>query len=96
MSPDYDTLGTMTVKSGGRCARYFNVPGFTLNEVRIVEAPRNGKLVLEPKGRYIYTPNKGFIGNDTFHVRHMGKQMTTGGGTLDVFWGTKWTMSVIP
>ena len=35
----------------------------------VVSGPSNGILILNPDGSFVYTPNPGFIGTDTFVYR---------------------------
>ena len=44
----------------------FDIDVFDTLSAALVTAPTKGKLVLNPKGDFTYTPNPGFVGIDTF------------------------------
>jgi hypothetical protein len=52
-------------KEQGVLANDVNFDGLNL-KASVVDAPSNGKLLLNPSGAFIYLPNKGFEGDDSF------------------------------
>ena len=53
--------------------------------VTMDEAPAHGKLLMKPDGSFVYTPEKNFIGTDTFTYKLMvGAALTEGTGTIIV------------
>ncbi|WP_438349566.1 SpaA isopeptide-forming pilin-related protein [Paenibacillus sp. FA6] len=38
------------------------------NTPKIGEQPKNGKVTIDPKGNWVYTPDKGYVGKDSFTI----------------------------
>lgn len=49
---------------------------------RLVSAPVNGQLILQPNGGFIYTPTPGFTGTDEFSYRANDGQSDSGAATV--------------
>ncbi|TAG43657.1 MAG: tandem-95 repeat protein [Oscillatoriales cyanobacterium] len=55
-----------TLTSSGTLFNDFDPDIFDTLTAAVVTQPTKGKLVLNPKGDFIYTPSPGFVGVDTF------------------------------
>jgi hypothetical protein len=55
------------VDAGSSCTHNFaEGPGYKFTGITFEREPENGKLVKTGANRFIYTPNKGFIGKDAY------------------------------
>ncbi len=55
------------VDAGSVCTHNFGEgPGYTFTGISFEREPANGKLVKTSANRFIYTPDKGFIGKDAY------------------------------
>ncbi|MGF6214462.1 Ig-like domain-containing protein [Comamonas sp. 4034] len=53
-----------------------NAPADTTYDYALETPPNNGSVVMNPDGTYIYTPNPGFTGVDTFRYKVCTKDLT--------------------
>jgi len=63
---------SMTLNSGQRCFRGVRANLTVLSEIKILEAPRNGRLVLEGVA-FVYQGNPNFVGEDAFSFLVSGR-----------------------
>src|SRR5215475_13693601 len=55
------------IDAGSACTHIFGVgPGYTFTGISFEREPENGKLVKTSASRFIYTPDKGFVGKDAY------------------------------
>jgi hypothetical protein len=58
---------SVVVDAGSSCTEDFaDKPAYTLTGITFERMPRHGKIVEERKGRYVYTPAKGYRGKDIY------------------------------
>lgn len=72
----YDASTNGRVKAGGSCRTSFEYRGSKTTDARVVQAPAHGKVAVQMVGdgraRFIYTPAKGYTGQDVFTVEIKG------------------------
>jgi hypothetical protein len=44
-----------TMKRGTSCAAYFDLEGWEIHSMRVVQQPRNGRISFQGRNRYVYT-----------------------------------------
>ena len=68
---EYSTLvdTPLNVAAAGVLDNDFVCPDLTTIEVD--QQPANGTVALQPDGSFLYTPNAGFLGKDSFTYRHL-------------------------
>ncbi|MGB9383169.1 MAG: hypothetical protein WCB50_00045 [Pseudolabrys sp.] len=55
------------VDAGSSCTHNFGEgAGYTFTDIRFEHEPENDKLVKTSANRFIYTPDKGFVGKDAY------------------------------
>jgi hypothetical protein len=55
------------VDAGSSCSHNFGEgTGYTFTDISFEREPENGKLVKAGANRFIYTPDKGFVGKDAY------------------------------
>ncbi|GLS24160.1 hypothetical protein GCM10007874_71810 [Labrys miyagiensis] len=58
------------VDGGSSCTHNFGEgPGYAFTGLRVEREPENGKLIKTGANRFLYTPDKGFIGKDAYILK---------------------------
>ena len=65
----------LTVGAPGVLGNDFQCPDFT--GLQVDQAPTDGTVTLQADGSFTYTPNPGFVGQDTFTYDHVGFDIIT-------------------
>ena len=65
----------LTVGAPGVLGNDFQCPDFT--NLQVDQAPTDGTVTLQADGSFTYTPNPGFVGQDTFTYDHVGFDIIT-------------------
>ena len=65
----------LTVGAPGVLGNDFQCPDFT--SLQVDQAPTDGTVTLQADGSFTYTPNPGFVGQDTFTYDHVGFDIIT-------------------
>jgi hypothetical protein len=92
-----DVRSELTVRKDRSCARTMSGGQNQITSIQFVRQPRHGTLRRAGRIGYLYTPRKGFTGQDRFAVRYVGYRVDDRGNkAFDVFFGVLTNVTVAP